>query len=216
MAKATKTKAKADTGKVSVDFSGVESRILLPEGDYHVRVKSVELEESSAGNPYLKWIFATIDEEPGLNNKSVYHNTSLQPQALWNLRNLLETLGVSVPESAVELDLEEFIDLEMVASLAHEDYQGKPQVRITGYAPYVEDEEPDEEPVKVDKASKATKKERKVTYTEDEIGEKSREDLIELIGAEGLDLDPATFKTLRKLQSAIIDALEEREQIENE
>ena len=86
--KAAAAKANKKTSKISVDFTGVETRILLPEGVYNAKVQSVEMEQND-GKPYLKWTFRTIDEDPKLNDKPLYNNTSLQPQSLWVLGSLL-------------------------------------------------------------------------------------------------------------------------------
>jgi len=67
---------------LKIDFTNVEPGGKVPEGDYPVRVREVTVEESSSGNPYLKWIFEIIDGKH--KGKVLYHNTSLQPQALFN------------------------------------------------------------------------------------------------------------------------------------
>lgn len=211
MPKVASKKTPAKSKGISVDFTGVESRVLLPEGDYQLEVSELTQEESESGNPYLKWVFLTVDEDPKLNSKKVYHNTSLLPQALWNLRNLLETLGIEVPDAAIEIDPEELIGLSFMGTLVHEDYNGKAQVRLTEYMPLSEEEE--EEPVKVDKKGGKSSVKEQVKYSVEEIENFSREELVEIIQTEKLEVDPASAKTVRKLQTLVLAELEEREQI---
>jgi hypothetical protein len=128
---------------VSVDFTDVESRVTLPEADYRLVVDEVTEEEGSGEYPYLKWKFKTQHSQSNLNNKPVYTNTSLSPQSLWNLRNLLEALGVETPDSAYEIDLDDVVGYEMVGSIEHDSYEDdegseKTQMRIVDYTPLTE------------------------------------------------------------------------------
>src|SRR5690606_28865621 len=94
---------------LKVDFTNVEPGGKVPEGDYPVVVKEITVEESQNGNPYLKWVFSVADGRH--KGKQLYHHTSLQPQALFNLRNTLEALGMEVPQKAIQLDLDNLIGL---------------------------------------------------------------------------------------------------------
>lgn len=120
-------------GSVSVDFSGVESGggRAVPDGNYTLEVKEVTEEESSEGNPYLKWVYVITDGP--CKGAKVYDNTSLQPQSLWRLKTLLECFGVEVPDSSMDLDLSEYIEQTVDAEVTNEDYQGKQRARITGF-----------------------------------------------------------------------------------
>src|SRR5690606_11994980 len=79
-------------------------------------------------NPYLKWVLEIIDGKH--KGKVLYHNTSLQPQALFSLRNTLEALGMEVPQTVVELDLDNLIGLKAAVSVEIEVYQGKEKSRV--------------------------------------------------------------------------------------
>src|SRR5271170_3613659 len=102
---AMKKSGKKKSG-VSIDFSGVESGggRAIPDGNYTVEVTEVTEEESSEGNPYLKWIYKVATGSH--KGARIYDNTSLQPQALWRLKTLLECFGEEVPDSSMDLDLE--------------------------------------------------------------------------------------------------------------
>lgn len=157
-------KSKKKSKGPRVDFTDVEVRTLLPEGDYHVKVAEVTEEESNEGNAYLKWTFRTIDDDKATDNKPLWYNTSLLPQALWNLRGLLEALGVEI-EDDMELDLDGYVDMECMVSVEHEKYEGKTKAKIVDYAPY-------EEETPGDRVEKAGKKKAK---KEDDDGEEEDE-----------------------------------------
>lgn len=121
---AKKTKGRS----VEVDMKGVEGGGKVPEGEYVVEVSEVTSELSSENNPYLSWVFKVVDGKQ--KGKKIWHNTSLQPQALFNLRNVLEALGQEVPDGALKLDLDEVIGLTMGVNVEHETYQGKAKARV--------------------------------------------------------------------------------------
>lgn len=117
---------------LSVDFSGVESGgKAVPDGAYEVEVVEVTEEESSEGNPYLKWKFR-VTEGPS-KGAAIYDNTSLQPQALWRLKGLLEVLGVEVPDSSMDLDLSDYVGSTLTITVANEEYQGKDRPKVASY-----------------------------------------------------------------------------------
>src|SRR5690606_8210092 len=130
MAKKSK---RAKKNVLKIDFTNVEPGGKVPEGDYPVRVKEITLEESSSGNLYLRWVLEIIDGKH--KGKVLYHNTSLQPQALFNLRNTLEALGMEVPQAVVELDLDNLIGLKAAVSVEIEVYQGKEKSRAVEVFP---------------------------------------------------------------------------------
>lgn len=94
---------------LKVDFSGVSERagFRIPAGDYIVKVKNVEQKVGeTSGKPYLNWEFEVISGgDKSTKGKTVYFTTSLQPQALFNLRSVLIALGQDVPKKLVQIDL---------------------------------------------------------------------------------------------------------------
>ena len=119
-------------GGISVDFTGVESGggRAVPDGDYLLEVVGVEEKESGDGNPYLAWKWK-IAEGP-LKGATIYDNTSLQPQALWRLKTLLECMGVEAA-GKMSLNPEAYKGKFCGASVANETYQGKQKPRISGF-----------------------------------------------------------------------------------
>lgn len=128
---------------LTIDLSGVETgQKTLPEGIYTVKVEAATAETSSSGNPYIKFVFQVIEGKH--KGAKVFHNCSLQPQALFNLKALLLAIGYEIPQGAFDLDLEEVLDLECEIEVAHETYEGKKQVRIIEFIALDSDEDEDE------------------------------------------------------------------------
>lgn len=119
---------------LTVDFSGVESGggRAVDDGEYVAEVTSVSEEESESGNPYLAWKWK-ITESGDAKGATIYDNTSLQPQALWRLKGLLEVLGFDVPDSAMTIDLKALVGKKATLEITNEEYRGKQKPRVTAF-----------------------------------------------------------------------------------
>lgn len=134
-------RTRGSKSKVKVDLSGVESRKVPEEGIYNVKVESVEETESNnSGKPLLKWVFVITDGE--FKGMKLFENTSLQPQALFKLKNVLEGLGVDIPNKAFDIDLSEMIGLTASVDVVNEKFEGNKKAVI---AEYIVDGDEDEE-----------------------------------------------------------------------
>lgn len=144
---------------IAVDFSDTETSAVVDEGDYLIEVEEVEKKVSdNSGADYLSITFK-ISEGP-FKGKKLFHNCSLQPQALFNLRGVLEALGFEVPQGVMELDTADMIGETCGASVAHEQYQGKTKARPVEFfsAEDLNDETP-EPPASTKVVKKAAKPE---------------------------------------------------------
>lgn len=89
----------------------------LPSGAYTVRVTDGELRESgpSAKNPgsqYINWEFTVQDGE--YENRRVWTNTSLLPQALFRLKELLGATGrFSDLDGVLDFEIDDVLGAEM-------------------------------------------------------------------------------------------------------
>jgi hypothetical protein len=81
--------------KETIDFSGVSEEIgargrHIPPGNYKCKIVSGEKkwkDNDKSNVPYFNWKFQVVDgKEKGA---PLYYTTSLKPEALWNLRNLI-------------------------------------------------------------------------------------------------------------------------------
>jgi hypothetical protein len=199
--RASKTAGKKNSNAVNVDFSGVETRILLPEGIYAASVAEVSQEQGDKA-PYLSWKFKTIDDDPKLNDKPLYNNTSLAPQSLWVLGSLLETLGVERPDGPMDIDFDDLVGLELLLVVEHEEYQGKPRSKVVDFQPMTDEEEEEGNTVIVTDDGEDGE-----TYTTEEINEMDADGLAEVVEEHDLKVKP--IKKIAKYRSAVIDALEE-------
>lgn len=201
MARANARNAKAKTS-IKVDFTGVEASGNVPEGRFLLTVSGtpeVKTSENS-GNDYINWKFQT-------SKGVVWHMTSLAPQALFNLRNTLEALGLEVDESVMDLDLTEMDGLTCGGEVEHEVYGGKKRARLVDLFPEAEleeqeeaeEEEEEEKPSKSKgkKAAEPEPEEEELTYAD--IADASKEDLLEL--AKDNDVEGITLKMKKDLEA---------------
>jgi hypothetical protein len=69
----------------------------------------LRIDKVSQINDQLVWWFI-VEEGPCLGSELQYY-TSLNPARLWNLRNLLQNIGVEVPDGVLDINLNELADL---------------------------------------------------------------------------------------------------------
>lgn len=136
---------KSSKGNVKVDLSGVESsRKAIPEGSYTVSVNDAKIETSSKSSAdYIAFEFEVIEGDH--KGAKLFHNCSLQPQALFNLKNVLEALGFTIPKKAFDLELSELLGLECEVEVGHETYDGKKKARIVEFINLEDGDEDDDE-----------------------------------------------------------------------
>jgi len=188
--------------KLRVDFTGVDVRVLIPEGDYHASVAETALEDGSAAQ-YISWKFKIHDEDKKVNGQHVYYITSLAPQALWNLRNLLEALGVETPSSEMDLDLEAYAGLELMVRVEHEQYEGKDRARVSDFSALegTAEAEDDEKVEEDDEEEKPDEEEEPEGEDEAELKDLIKKHKLK-VEIKGLEKKP------KKRAALVIDALE--------
>lgn len=137
---------------ISVDMTDVESAGRVADGTYLAKVGEVEEKEGNdSGQPYLNWKLK-------IGTSTVYDVTSLQPQALWKLRNYLEALGMEVPTSSLDIDLDDLVDGELGVVIENEQFKGKDRPRVVDVLPAgeVDGGGAEEAPAKPTKGGKKT------------------------------------------------------------
>ena len=186
MARKSNKKSKGKAGRVvSVNFDGVGKGFgKVPEGDYIVSVKEVVQDEGqTSGKPYLLW---TLEITEGKHKgKLLRHRTSLQPQALWNLRDTLEAVGIDFPESAYDLNLDEVEGLTMGVTVEIETYEGSKRSTVVDVFSEDELEEAEE-----DEEEAETEEEEAEEEDEDEDEEEEEEE-------EEMDYEEMSLKELK-------------------
>ena len=116
---------------ITVDFTGVQSGFEpIPEGKYEATVFQVEQKTSQAGNPYLNWQFKIQGGD--FDGRRMFYMTSLTPQSLWKLKQVLHRLGYTDEqlEGEFELDLADLPGLECTIVVGHEQYNGETRDRV--------------------------------------------------------------------------------------
>lgn len=214
MARANSRKPKT---AIKVDFTGVEASGNHPEGRFLFTVDGVPEVKTSenSGNDYINW---TLKSDHG----KVWHMTSLAPQALFNLRNVLESMGLEVEQAAMDLDLTEYDGLTLGAEIEHEVYQGKKKARVIDIFPESElDGEEEEKPKGKTGKAKAEPEPEEEELTYADLADASKEELLEI--AKDNEVEGITIKMkkdLEALRAHIAEALEleapEEEQEEGE
>jgi hypothetical protein len=120
---------------LALDFTGVETREVLPVGEYAVEVVNIETKEGNKG-PYLNWEF-TVATGP-FKGKKLWNITSLAQQSLWVLRRQLEALGVKTTSGKFNLNTEALTGLKMGVKIEHKDFEGKTKAKIIDVFPLTE------------------------------------------------------------------------------
>lgn len=174
---------------LAVDFSGVESgggRTRIPEGDYKVTVDTVKQAESKAGNAMLVWDFKI--SEGKFAGKKLRDRTTLTPESLWKLKQVLEAMGISVPSKQVALKLSNYIGKDLGVTVVDDEYEGRISSKVADYVSVdvidgsdIEEEEEDEDEEEEPAPKKAKKgKKKKAAPVEEEEDEIEELDLDEM------------------------------------
>lgn len=195
--------AKKSKNVVKVDMTDVKAGgIVLPEGDYIVEVSEVEMVESkTSGSKYLKW--EMVVTEGTHKGAKLWHNTSLQQQALFNLKGVLISCGVNVPEGKLDLDLDDLEGRIMGVTVKHEEYEGKAKARIVETFPIDDTESAEDDEEGDDSVS---------------IDDMDLDELIDFAKEQGIELELSKkdMKKESKVREAIKAAMKESEDEEDD
>lgn len=117
--------------KVNIDFSKVKDfGEAVPEGTYLVKIKKVEVKDGDQAK-YFAWESEIADGD--YKGSKIWWNTSLAPNALFNLRNMIEACGIEVPRSKFQVDTDLLLGKTLGVIVEHDVYKGKTKANVTGY-----------------------------------------------------------------------------------
>lgn len=122
--------------KLTVDFSKVEDRqgsIRVAEGDYLFKIKDYEVKskKDDETSKYINWKFEFLEgPDPKAKGKPIYYITSLKPEALFNLKNMLGDLGFKVPKKVIDVPLEKCIGKKIAGTVADDEYDNKIKSKV--------------------------------------------------------------------------------------
>lgn len=118
--------------RINVKLDDVESSFqIYPEGSYLVELQETSKIKKSktSGAPKVTWISKILEGE--FEGKLLSWDTSLQDQALWNLKGMLEQIGVEWDEDGFELD--DCTYQKIIVDVIVEDWEGTPRNYVRGY-----------------------------------------------------------------------------------
>ena len=90
--------------KIGVNLNTVEKLQVLPDGDYLLEIlPSTSVKRAKSSDiPKICWLCSVLEGE--YEGDKAYFETSLSPDALWKVLNLVEALGLSWDDDGFELD----------------------------------------------------------------------------------------------------------------
>jgi len=119
--------------RINVNLDDVESGsqfTTLPDGKYLVKIQETSKVGKSANGAYIMWIAKVLEGE--FEGKLIGWNTSLLPQALWNLKNMLEAISMKWDEDGFEL--EDTFGSELFIDVSTRTWNDEPRNQVDGYA----------------------------------------------------------------------------------
>jgi len=124
--------------RINVKLDEVESGFeIYPDDKYIVEIQESSKTKKSENGPYILWIGKILEGE--FEDKMVSWNTSLQEQALWNLKDMLEKIGVDWDEDGFEM--EDVFGLQIIVENEVRKYDGRDRNNIINYFSVNESEE---------------------------------------------------------------------------
>ena len=139
----------------SLDFGGVEKEIRkrtkhIPEGDYVFKIISCERKKKEGGDSYyFSWKFMLIEDARGGKKQAgmtFYYITSLKPEALFNLRNLINAATEkNVSGKQMNFDPSSLYGKKIGGTVEDEEYEGKIRSKVVDVMPLKDIVEGDDE-----------------------------------------------------------------------
>ncbi len=128
---------------ISVNMTGVESYTRCPEGEWLVRLASIEeATVQGSGDDALKAKFEVIKGQAKGNY--VYETFSLGEKALWKLKSFLEAIGMKA-DGKMRINLDKLEGKVCIVEVIHDEYQGSKRAKIASYAKPEDDTDEDED-----------------------------------------------------------------------
>lgn len=141
--------------RVKLDMTGVESYTRCPEGEWLVKLSSIEEGAvQGSGDDCLKARFEVI--KGSAKGCAVFETFSLTEKALWKLKGFLEAVGMKA-NGKLSLDLDKLEGKVCVIDVIHDEYNGQKRAKIASYIK-PEDDEEDEDEAEDDEEEEAPRK----------------------------------------------------------
>lgn len=142
--------------RVKLDMTGVESYTRCPEGEWLVKLSSIEEGTvQGSGDDCLKARFEVI--KGSAKGCAVFETFSLTEKALWKLKGFLDAIGMRA-DGKISLDLDKLEGKVCIIDVIHDEYNGQKRAKISSYIKPEDDEEEDEDEEEEEAPRKAVKK----------------------------------------------------------
>lgn len=119
---------------VKIDFSAVKDFEPVPAGEYEAQFSKGEVTQSKEGKPMVKVQF-TVTEEGEFSGRKLFRNYSLQPNALWAIKQDFVKLGVDPDDFGGEVDIAEMcaqlVGADCILTVKNGEWNGKQTSDIT-------------------------------------------------------------------------------------
>ena len=117
--------------KVQADFTNVRDEFApISEGVHVAIISGVELKDGQAAK-YFNWE-GTVQDGADKGQK-IWWITSLKPEALFNLRNMMVAAGIPVPKSKFDIDTDLLLKRPIGIRVEQYLYEGKTRCKVTEF-----------------------------------------------------------------------------------
>jgi hypothetical protein len=107
--------------------------IMLPPGEYTVRVIEAKEDTSKSGNDMLKLKFRVIKSN-GTEGPALFDNLVFTESSLWKVDQFLDACGQHPGEGVdFDLDPQSMVGWECKAKLKHDTYQGNTNLKVDAF-----------------------------------------------------------------------------------
>lgn len=123
---------------IKVNMRDVQDNITLPPGDYVMQLSAYKVAEASksTGKPFVTFDMIVMDDDnTEYNGRHAWRNYSLQPQALWALKQAMIAFDCDPDifdddDLDIEDALNDLIGYKALVTITNEEYNGKVQARV--------------------------------------------------------------------------------------
>ena len=117
--------------RINVNLTEVTSDFeVFPDGQYQVELTEGSKVAKSEAGPYIRWAARIIDPEE-YEDKMISWTSSFAPQALWNMKELMEKIDVEFDETG--FDLEDTFGKQLMVENQVREYNGDDRNNVVAY-----------------------------------------------------------------------------------
>lgn len=117
--------------KGTLNFKGVEEQgmfVLLPEGEYVVRITETRDKTSKKGDGYVAVKFTVMEGE--WTGNPAWDNINFVESILGRTKHFLHVIGEPYEDDKVQYDSDNWKDRELRITIKHGEYEGKPKMNV--------------------------------------------------------------------------------------